>query len=197
MSTTDPHTVEEIDWQSVTEDAQQLLAASDCVHSRAEVDAALDRMADEVHAIYGDRPLHVLAVMNGALFPCAALLQRLRNPMVVDYLHATRYRGQTSGGNLVWKVAPPPDLRDRDVLLVDDILDEGKTLQAIREALGRSGPASLRVAVLVRKVHDRCVAGAGADIIGLEVPDRYVFGCGMDVHGFWRQLPEIRALREG
>lgn len=183
-------------WQAVAQEAGALLAASESVHSAEAVSTALDDMAGRIHAHYGDAPLHVISVMNGGFFPAAELLQRLSNPMFIDYLHATRYRGSTSGGELVWKVAPPADVLGRDVLIVDDILDEGHTLQAIVAAVRASGPASLRVAVLLRKKHTRCVDEALADFVGLEVPDRYVFGCGMDVHGFWRQLPEVRALRE-
>lgn len=186
---------ERIDWQTVAEEAEALLAASERIHSAAEVATALDTLAARIRDCYGQSPLHVLSVMNGGFFPAAELLQRLRNPMYIDYLHATRYRGDTNGGELVWKVAPPADIAGRDVLIIDDILDEGHTLEAIVEAVRAGGPASVRVAVLLRKQHTRCVDPSLADFVGLQVPDRYVFGCGMDVHGFWRQLPEIRALK--
>jgi hypoxanthine phosphoribosyltransferase len=185
------------DWQSVAREAGALLAASERIHSPEAVATALDAMATDIRDCYGEAPLHALSVMNGGFYPCAELLQRLRNPMYVDYLHATRYRGGTRGAELIWKVAPPADLAGRDVLIVDDILDEGHTLQEIVEAVRAGEPASVRVAVLLRKEHGRCVDERLADFVGLRVPDRYVFGCGMDVHGFWRQLPEVRALKAG
>lgn len=183
------------DWHGLAQEAQALLGRSERLHDAASVTRAFDAMADAVRARYAAAPLHVLTVMNGGFYPAAELLQRLDNPMFVDYLHATRYRGDTRGGELVWKVAPPADLLGRDVLIVDDILDEGHTLAAIVEAVRAAGARSVGVAVLLRKMHARCVDPALADFVGLEVPDRYVFGCGMDVEGFWRQLPEIRALK--
>lgn len=179
------------------DEAQALLERSECLADAAAVDAIYDRMAQSIAACYGNTPPHVISVMTGGVFATAELLKRLRLPLTLDYLHATRYRGETSGRDLLWKVMPGDDLRGRHVLLIDDILDEGYTLQAIRQALLERSVASLRVAVLADKRHSRRVSGATADFIGLEVPDRYVFGCGMDVRGYWRQLPEIRALKEG
>lgn len=177
-------------------EAQDLLAASECIADAAAVDAIYDRMAESIAQHYGETSVHVVAVMTGGLFATAELLKRLRMPLTLDYLHATRYRNQTAGSDLVWKVPPADDLRGRHILLIDDILDEGYTLQAICQVLHEAEVASVRVAVLADKRHERRVSGAVADFIGLEVPDRYVFGCGMDVHGYWRQLPEIRALKE-
>jgi len=177
-------------------EAQALLSASECIADAATVDAIYDRMAEAIAQHYGEAPVHVVTVMTGGLFATAELLKRLRMPLTLDYLHATRYRGQTAGSDLVWKVLPADDLRGRHILLIDDILDEGYTLQAICGALREQSVASVRVAVLADKRHERRVSGAQADFIGLEVPDRYVFGCGMDVRGYWRQLPEIRALKE-
>ncbi|MCR9090652.1 hypoxanthine-guanine phosphoribosyltransferase [Algiphilus sp.] len=177
-------------------EADALLAASDCIADRDTVAAVYDRMARDIAACYGSTPIDVLCVMSGGLFATAELLKRLSMPIRLDYLHATRYRGGTSGHDLVWKVLPGAALARRHVLLIDDILDEGYTLQAICATLQEQAVASLRVAVLADKRHDRRVAAATADFVGLEVPDRYVFGCGMDVHGYWRQLPEIRALKE-
>ena len=127
------------DWQSVAREAGALLAASERIHSPEAVATALDAMATDIRDCYGEAPLHALSVMNGGFYPCAELLQRLRNPMYVDYLHATRYRGGTRGAELIWKVAPPADLAGRDVLIVDDILDEGHTLQEIVEAVRANG----------------------------------------------------------
>jgi hypoxanthine phosphoribosyltransferase len=133
--------------------------------------------------------------MNGGLVLTAALLARLHFALRVDYMHATRYRERTSGSDLHWKVEPSQDLAGKDVLVVDDILDEGYTLDAILAYCRRQSPASLRTAVLVRKMHSRGVSPA-VDFIGLEVPDRYVFGYGMDYKGYWRNAPGIYAVAE-
>jgi len=116
--------------------------------------------------------------------------------LTFDYLHATRYRGATTGGELTWKHRPATPLRGRRVLLVDDILDEGHTLAAVRDWCLAEGAAEVRIAALAVKRHDRCVEGICADHAGLDVPDRYVFGYGMDFQEHGRNLPAIYALKE-
>lgn len=181
-------------WCAQRHKAENALASSELLIDRDTVAQHLDALAERIADCYHGEALHVLAVMTGALFTCAELLRRIRQPLTLDYLHATRYRDTTRGGDIIWKVAPPGDLLGRHVLIVDDILDEGHTLRAIRDAIAAQSPASLRIAVLADKQHDRRAQGIHADFIGFQLPDRYVFGCGMDAHGFWRQLPEIRAL---
>ncbi|WP_028080849.1 hypoxanthine-guanine phosphoribosyltransferase [Solimonas soli] len=178
------------------EHALQVLAEADCLHDAAAVRAAYDRLAAALFAVYEKLDPLVLCVMNGGLHATAEITQRLRFPFEIDYLHATRYRGATSGGGLVWKVQPKPErINGRHVLVIDDILDEGHTLVAIRDALDEFRPASLKVAVLSQKLHDRRAPRAHAEFVGLTVADRYVFGCGMDYKEYWRQLPAIYAVK--
>jgi len=166
------------------------------IFEAAEVAAAYERLAECIAGrLEGTTPV-VLCVMIGGLIPTAELIQRFDFPLELDYLHATRYRGETAGGDLVWKVSPSTDLADRTVLVVDDILDEGHTLAAILQALRAQQPRGLLTAALLEKRHERRVPGLKADFVGLEVPDRYVFGCGMDYKGYWRQLDGIYALGE-
>lgn len=138
--------------------------------------------------------------MHGAL-PFSGLLALALGAHGVDlefdYLHATRYRGATEGGELVWKHRPATALYGRRVLLVDDILDEGYTLQAVRQWCLEQGATDVRIAAMTVKRHDRCIEGVCADYAGLEVPDRYVFGFGMDYHEQGRNLPGVYALKEG
>lgn len=181
---------------SPLEEVTSVLDRSEVVCDAASVSAAYDRLAQAITRDYAGRHPLILAVMIGGLQPTAELTGRLRFPFQLDYLHATRYRGATTGGGLVWKRRPDVAIEGREVLVVDDILDEGHTLVAIREALVAMKPASLRVAVLADKKHDRRAPGAHAEYIGLTVPDRYVFGCGMDYKEYWRQLPAIYALKE-
>lgn len=175
------------------------LANSDLIHDRATLDAAVARMATAIVPDYaGDVPVF-LTVMHGGL-PFAGRLAMeigaLGMDLEFDYLHATRYRGETSGGALTWKHRPATSLQGRRVLLADDILDEGQTLDAIMRWCREEGAREVRIAALAVKQHDRCVPGVRADYAGVDVPDRYVFGYGMDFQEQGRSLPEIRALTD-
>lgn len=180
-------------------DLQQALASADVVHDRNALEAAIDRMAGEIRADYadGEVPLYVTVMHGGLPFASqlAFALGQRGLDLQFDYLHATRYRGQTSGSGLAWLHRPATPMRGRRVLLADDILDEGHTLLAVKHWCEDQGATDVRVAVLARKVHDRCVDGICADYVGVQVPDAYVFGYGMDYHEQGRNLPAIYALR--
>jgi hypoxanthine phosphoribosyltransferase len=176
----------------------EALARSRVVHDRAALDAAIARMAIEIRAAYavGEVPLY-LTVMNGGLPFAGQLAFALGErglDLQFDYLHATRYRGQTTGAGLAWLHRPATPMRGRKVLLADDILDEGHTLLAVKQWCEDQGAAEVRIAVLALKAHDRCVPGIHADHVGVAVPDAYVFGYGMDYHEQGRNLPAIYAL---
>jgi hypoxanthine phosphoribosyltransferase len=170
------------------------LEASDLVCSAQDVEAAIGRMAAEVHQAFRDRYPLVLIVMGGAVVFAGQLLPKLRMPLDLDYIHVTRYGAATSGGGIEWRVEPPPGVRGRAVLVLDDILDGGQTMHAIRERVLELGAKSFHCAVLVEKILKK-EKPQSADFIGIRIPDRFVFGCGMDAKGFWRNLPEIRAMR--
>ncbi len=177
-------------------EAQDVLKQADCLHDASAVQRAYDALSKEIQAEYAGKNPLVLCVMIGGLAPTAEITRRLSFAFELDYLHATRYRGATQGGGLVWKRQPEARrIEGRHVLVIDDILDEGHTLVAIRKALEEFHPASLKVAVLAEKRHERRASGAHAEFIGLEVEDRYVFGCGMDYKEYWRQLPSIYAVK--
>ena len=178
-------------------DARDLLRRSTVLAEAPEVEAAGDRMAAEINAWCGDREIILLIVMTGAVMPAAWLASRLSMPLRIDYVHATRYRGDTEGGELHFRVPPRLELSGQDVLIVDDIFDVGVTLTMIEEDCRARGARSVNSAVLVRKLHDRGIGASLPRFIGLELEDRYLFGCGMDVHEHWRQLREIRALEDG
>ena len=167
---------------------------------RDTLEAAIERMAGEIRDAYpdGEVPLY-LTVMNGGLPFAAQLAFALGErglDLEFDYLHATRYRGRTSGSGLAWLHRPATPMRGRKVLLADDILDEGHTLMAVKQWCEDEGAAEVRIAVLAEKIHDRCVDGICADHVGVRVPDAYVFGYGMDYHEQGRNLPAIYALGE-
>lgn len=177
----------------MADEAQTVLRKSELLHDAQAVEAALSRMAEAVAGELGERRPVVLCVMVGGLIPAGRLLPKLQFPLEVDYCHATRYRGATAGGDLMWLAKPQIDLAGRDVLIVDDILDEGHTLAQIIEHCRRQGARAVHTAVLVNKRHDRRFDGLNADFVGLEVDDRYVFGAGMDYRGWFRNLPCIYA----
>ncbi|KAB7768139.1 hypoxanthine-guanine phosphoribosyltransferase [Xanthomonas sp. LMG 12461] len=177
----------------------QALAQADLLVDRTRIDQAIAQMADAIAADYlGETPVY-LTIMHGALPFAGQLALELGSrgqDLQLDYLHATRYRGETVGGELVWKHRPATALYGRRVLLLDDILDEGLTLKAVREWCLEQGATDVRIAALTVKRHDRCVPGVSADYVGVEVPDRYVFGFGMDVNEALRNLPAIYAMKE-
>ncbi|MFP5407755.1 MAG: hypoxanthine-guanine phosphoribosyltransferase [Gammaproteobacteria bacterium] len=176
-------------------EAQQLLDHAECVASAEIVQAAIDRLADEIGQALGEAFPLVLPVMGGAVVFAGQLLPKLAFPLEFDYLHVTRYRGQTNGGEIEWKVLPGQSVAGRHVLVLDDILDEGETLAAIRDKLLQMGASRVWSAVLTDKANG-LAKPIRADFVGLDVPDRYVFGCGMDAYGVWRNLPAIYALKE-
>ena len=177
-------------------DSWAFLDNSDLVSGAGEVRAAIARLAGEIQARLGEKYPLVLVVMGGAVIFAGQLLPQLRMPLDLEYIHATRYGAAITGSGIDWRVAPPPGARGRAVLVLDDILDGGQTMAAIRDRLLELGAASFHCAVLVEKIlpNPKPVA---ADFVGLKIPDRFVFGCGMDAKGYWRNLPEIRAMREG
>ena len=169
------------------------LERADLVHDEAALRAAIGRIAREIDGLLGGAPATFLTVMQGALVFAGQLATAIRAPLLFDYVHATRYRGATAGGELAWIHRPTSDLAGATVLLVDDILDEGHTLAAIRAWCEAQGAARVLLVVLCEKRHGRG-AGMRADFVGLEVPDRYVFGYGMDYHEQGRNLPAIYAV---
>jgi hypoxanthine phosphoribosyltransferase len=171
------------------------LERSDLVSSAAQVESAIGKVAAEIQQQLKDRYPLVLVVMGGAVVFAGQLLPKLRMPLDLDYIHATRYGAAASGGGIEWRVEPPSGVRGRAVLVLDDILDGGQTMVAIRDRVLELGAKSFHCAVLVEKILKKGKP-LTADFVGLRIPDRFVFGCGMDAKGYWRNLPEIRALRD-
>lgn len=175
------------------EDLRRVRESADCLHDAETVQRAVVRLAGEINAEYCDRAPLVLVVMNGGLLPAGWLMPHFDFYPEMDYIHATRYRGRTIGDELHWLAKPHKSLRDRDVLLIDDILDEGVTLREIVAWCVQQGARSVKSAVLVQKDLGR-PAATEADFVGLTVENRYVFGCGMDYKEHFRHLPALYAL---
>lgn len=177
---------------SMMEKINQVYNQSTCLFSMQEIEGALDAMALKIHDKLHDKNPVVLCVMVGGLVPLGNLLTRLDFPLEVDYIHATRYQGEITGGQLHWKVKPRLDIGGRAVLVVDDILDGGLTLAAILAELKSMGADEVYSAVLVDKKGSRVQNGLKeADFVGLEVDNHYIFGYGMDYNEYLRNAPGI------
>lgn len=175
--------------------AHEILHHAELLYSAEQVQAALHDVAGQINrALSGQHPL-VLSVMGGAVIFSGQLLPLLEFPLDFDYVHVSRYGDARHGGAMKWKVAPGENVRGRVVLLLDDILDEGHTLAALHERVLALGATRCLSAVFADKQHGRSKP-VQADFVGMNVPDRFVFGYGMDIQGAWRNLPAIYAVRK-
>jgi hypoxanthine phosphoribosyltransferase len=175
----------------------EALPRAERVHDRAALEAAIARIAVGITGVLGGERAVFLTVMNGGMFFAAPLALAMGCDLEFDYVHATRYGNATVGREIEWRCHPRVGLAGRTVILADDILDEGYTLAALRDYCIAEGAKRVLIAVLCEKRHDHRVPGLQADFVGVEVPDRYVFGYGLDYFGQGRNLPAIYALPEG
>lgn len=180
--------------QSVEEELEQVLSNADLIYDAEQISKALEGIACQLNQRLENKNPLVLCVMKGGVVFTGHLVTQLTGPLELDYIHVTRYRNQTSGDQLSWLVYPRASLKDRTVLILDDILDEGITLHAIVEYCYRQGAKEVITAVLLHKKHDRCKAGVKPDYVALEVEDRYVFGFGMDYKDQLRHINAIYAI---
>lgn len=178
------------------DEIKSVYVQADLLHTEAEVEHAINIMAAKITEEMAESDPVVFPVMNGGLVIGGKLLTKLNFPLEAGYIHATRYRNTTSGHELEWKVRPQIDFKDRTVLIVDDILDEGHTLAEIVDFCRAEGAREVRIAVLTNKNHDRKARpDLVADFVGIEIEDRYIFGYGMDYKGYWRNAPGIFAVK--
>jgi hypoxanthine phosphoribosyltransferase len=174
--------------------AHDLLQQAELLCPAEQVQAALRRVAGEINAALAETHPLVLSVMGGAVVFTGQLLPLLDFPLDFDYVHVSRYGDAKRGGQLHWKVEPCENVRGRTVLVLDDILDEGHTLAALRQRVLELGASRFYSAVFADKQHGRDKP-IRADFVGVELPDRFVFGYGMDIEGAWRNLPAIYAVK--
>lgn len=176
---------------------KQVFEKATCLYSQTQVATALDQMAAAISAQLSNENPILLCVMIGGLVPLGNLLPRLEFPLEVDYVHATRYRGEQNAQELQWLVKPKTPLQNRTILVVDDILDGGLTLSAILAYCREQGAKAVYSAVLVDKHHVREPGGlVKADFTGLLVDDHYVFGFGMDYKEYLRNAPGVYCIAE-
>ena len=176
------------------EEARRLLEEAQMLCTPEEVEAAVTRLGKEITNALGREFPIVLSVMGGAAVFTGQLLPLLAFPLEFGAIEVTRYNNDIQGREITWRLAPRDNVRDRTVLVVDDILDEGITLAAIQKKLKEMGAARVLAAVFADKDLGR-VKPVKADFVGVTVPNRYVFGFGMDAYGLWRNLPAIYALK--
>jgi len=172
--------------------AKEILNEAELICSADEVSQAVARLAQEIEKSLGTQSPLVLSVMGGAVVFTGQILPQLNFPLEFDYIHVSRYGNATQGGTLEWKVMPRENVTGRVVLVLDDILDEGHTMAAIRDKLLAMGAAAFYCAVFADKEIGK-PKPISANFVGIKLPNRYVFGFGMDVRGAWRNLPAIYA----
>jgi hypoxanthine phosphoribosyltransferase len=171
-------------------DLERVLFDEPAIHRR------LDDVAAQISNDYRERDLTVIAVLHGSLMFVADLLRRIPLPLKLDCLSAASYHGEAqSYGNVVFKQINVPDVAGRDVLILDDILDSGHTLAAIRETLETAKPNSIRICVLLSKKKQRA-REVDTDYVGFEIEDEFVVGYGLDFRERYRNLPYIGVLRK-
>ena len=162
----------------------------------ATIMSRLDQLAAEISAEYRDRDLTVIAILNGSIILMADLLRRIPLPLKLDCLSVASYHGgTTTSGEIVFKQIALPDVENRHVLILDDILDSGVTLAAIREKLASRRPLSVKTCVLLRKRKPRR-RPVEVDYVGFDIGDEFVVGYGLDYMEQYRNLPCIGVLRK-
>ena len=172
-------------------DLERMLFDEPAIHRR------LDEMAAQISNDYRDRELTVIAILNGSLMFMSDLLRRIPLPVKLDCISAVSYHGKTqTSGEVTFKKIVFPDVVGRHVLILDDILDSGHTLAAIRDKLTTAKARSIRACVLLSKKKQRA-RHVDADYVGFEIEDEYVVGYGLDFMERYRNLPYIGVLRKG
>ena len=176
------------------DDALTTLNNAEIIFTEQQVQTAVLRIAHEINSAMKEMHPLVLSVMGGAVVFTGQLLPQLNFPLDFDYVHVSRYGNSERGGEMKWKVAPQENVRGRVVLVVDDILDEGETLNAVKQRVMALGASAFYSAIFADKLTGKAKP-IQADFVGLQVPNRFVFGYGMDIHGAWRNLPAIYATK--
>ena len=182
---------------SVVERVPNVIKEAECLYSFDDINRALDAMSVQItERLENSNPI-VITVMTGALITTGHLLTRLHFPLEIDYIHVTRYRGSSRGGDLHWLVEPRRELKGRNVLIVDDIMDGGLTLAAIIDYCKQAGANDVLTAVMVSKERTR-EPGVNfePDFVGLKTEDKYLFGFGLDYEEYLRNVPGIYAANE-
>lgn len=175
---------------------EELLTASRCLIRQNEVEKLMRTMTEEIELKLGELDLIVLTIMNGGLVPTGIFMKYFQAACQLDYIHVTRYGTETKGGKINWQRRPPNILQNRNVLLIDDILDQGVTLEAAVNECYKQGAKSVYTAVMVKKEVLYRSGIQKSDFYAIELPDEYLFGSGLDYKGYFRNLDGIYSLAE-
>ncbi len=181
---------------SISKDALETKENADVLISKKEMEVAIDQVAAKLKNLFENEVPVFLCVMKGGLLFTSELMKRIQSPIELDYVHVDRYRDQTQGGSIHWHKEPDISLKDRLVFLIDDIFDEGYTMQELIAYCDAKGARKVSSVVLLKKILAKKHTDNDPDIVGLEVIDRYVFGWGMDYKGYWRNLTDVYAVNE-
>ncbi len=160
-----------------------------------QIGLGIDRLAAQLKHHYQDNPITVVAIMTGSLVMLADLIRRLEMPVCISLIQASSYRGGTNSGDLVIQDRMMLDITDRDVLLIDDIFDTGKTLVQVTQRLTAMNPKSIRTAVFLNKL-GQSVVTAIPDYVVFEIPNEFVVGYGLDYQDLYRNLPFVGVLED-
>lgn len=173
-------------------EAEKLHRKIDCIFDKAAVEAAITKVAHEMNQALADKMPVLLCVMNGAVIFMGQLVTQLNFPLQIDYIHVTRYRGSIEGREIHWVAEPNIELKDRTVVIIEDILDGGLTLAAVKNFCVDQGATEVYTATLVNKERPREEGGVEkCDFVGLNVEDKFLIGYGLDFQGFFRNDPGI------
>ncbi|MAF10585.1 hypoxanthine phosphoribosyltransferase [Candidatus Poribacteria bacterium] len=163
------------------------------VFSEERIAARVGELAAAISTDYADHELTVISILKGSYIFLADLTRALTIPVRVDFLGLSSYIGAESSGQFEWNARMTTSIRDRHVLLIEDIADTGRTLLHVIDHLAEHGPASIRVCAFLDKPGRR-VVDIPVDYVGFQIPDRFVVGYGLDYEGWFRQLPHISTL---
>ena len=174
----------------VQSDIERVLFDGPAIHKR------LDEIAAQITADYGGRELVVIAILTGTLMFMSDLVRRIPLPLKINCLSVASYHGKMqASGEVFFKELSVPGVAGQDVLILDDILDTGHTLEAVRKKLETAGPRSIRACVLLSKRKQRA-RNVHVDYIGFEIDDEFVVGYGLDFMERYRNLPYVGVLKK-
>jgi len=172
-----------------------MIDTSEVLITHEQIQEMLDRLAAELNRDYAGKPLVVVGILTGAFIFCSDLVRKLEMPVIVDFMQVSSYVGEISTGNLKIKKDMSYDIAGKDVLIVEDIIDTGRTLALLKEQLLKRGPASLRICTAFDKP-DRRVTELVPDYNGITIPDKFIVGYGLDLDGEYRNYDDIRVVKQ-
>ena len=172
-----------------------MIDTSEVLITHEQIQEMLDKVAAELNRDYAGKPLVVVGILTGAFIFCSDLVRRLEMPVIVDFMQVSSYVGEVSSGVLKIKKDMSFDIAGKDVLIVEDIIDTGRTLALLKEQLLKRGPASLKICTAFDKP-DRRVTDLVPDYNGITIPDKFIVGYGLDLDGDYRNFDDIRVVKQ-